>query len=94
VALTPDDPDYDRPAGYAAGEDHYPYDYAATPESLARRWFSDAEFDQALDHLAATQAEDGGWSVSWLMWTPAVEPEWRGWATVRALRTLRSFNRL
>jgi hypothetical protein len=78
--------------GYAPGEYMLANDYAPTPDSLAARWFSAEEWRIALAHLAAGQAEDGGWSVHHLMWTPAVEPEWRGLATLRALTTLTAFS--
>jgi hypothetical protein len=80
------------PPGYAPGEFTYAYDYAGTPQSLARQWFSAEEWRTALNFLAASQAADGGWSAHSLMWTPAVEPEWRGLATLRALTTLNAAN--
>lgn len=46
----------------------------------------------ALAHLAASQEQDGGWSLKRLMWTPAVVPEWRGLATLNALITLTAFS--
>jgi hypothetical protein len=94
VLLDPTRPDdVAAPVGYAPGEFVLPHDYAPTPDSLARDWFSDEEFDLALGALAAEGEADGGWSVRWRMWAPAVEPEWRGWATVQALLTLRAFGR-
>lgn len=74
--------------GYAAGEHMLPHDYAPTPKSLAAAWFSAAELRAGLDHLAASQDEDGGWHARSLAWTPAVGLEWRGLATLNALRTL------
>jgi hypothetical protein len=82
------------PAGYAANEVHHPYDFAPRPGSLARRWFSDAEIDAALDGLAAEQAEDGGWHPKWLIWTPAIAAEWTGVLTLRALAILRAYGRV
>jgi hypothetical protein len=35
-------------------------------------------------------ADDGGWDVDWAHWSPAGALDWRGWATVRALRILRA----
>jgi hypothetical protein len=35
------------------------------------------------------QEEDGGWSVDFQSYTPAAAPEWRGYASVRALAVLR-----
>jgi hypothetical protein len=47
-----------------------------------------------LDALARAQDEDGGWHVSWPDWNPAASIEWRGVATVGALRTLRANGRI
>jgi len=84
----------DVPPGYAPGEVHTPLDYAPTPASLARRWFSDAEIERSLDALAAAQGEDGGWHFNWRDWNPATTLEWRGCVTLRALTTLRAYGRL
>jgi hypothetical protein len=83
-----------QPEGYSAGEIHRPHDFAATPDSLARRWFSDDEIEASLDHLAAQQGDDGGWPVTWAIWTPAIEIEWSGLVTIAALKTLRSYQRI
>ncbi|GAA3006915.1 hypothetical protein JCM13580A_16250 [Streptomyces drozdowiczii] len=85
--------EYPVAAGYAPGEQHFPYDYARTPESLARRWFTDAEMERALDHLAAAQEEDGGWPVTWRQWAPGTALEGRPLVTLRALETLRAHGR-
>ena len=82
------------PEGYAEGEIHHPYDFAPRPDSLARRWFSDAEMDAALDQLATEQGEDGGWHPHWLIWTPAIGSEWIGVLTLRALKILGAYGRL
>lgn len=92
VLLDPARPETARLApGYAAGEYMFANDYASTPTSLAANWFSAEEMRVALAHLAATQAEDGGWSARSLAWTPAVGVEWRGIATLTALSTLTAF---
>lgn len=80
--------------GYAPGEVHTPLDYAPTPTSLARRWFSDREIALALDALAAAQDADGGWRFNWRDWNPASGWEWRGVVTIQALSTLRAYDRL
>lgn len=56
--------------------------------------------EQALDHEIRTQAEDGAWDPFWSWgdafpdhW-PVAREEWRGWLTLRNLRTLRAFGRL
>jgi len=90
VRLTGDEP---TPDGYAEGELQHPHDYATRPDSLARRWFTDAELDASLDALEAAQDEDGGWPVPWQHWTPAIVHEWRPWLTIDALLTLRAYGR-
>jgi hypothetical protein len=78
----------------AEGEVHSPLDFAPNPDSIARRLFDDATIAAHLDHLAAGQAEDGGWTFNWLAWSPVAASEWRGSRTVDALRTLRANGRL
>lgn len=83
-----------RPESYSAGEIHHPHDFAKRPDSLARRWFSDAEIEASLDHLEAQQRDDGGWPVAWAIWTPAIEIEWSGLVTIAALKILRAYARI
>jgi len=80
--------------GYSAGEVHQPTDYVPEPSSLARKWFSDAEFDRALDKVAAGQQEDGGWTFGWPSWTPGTKYEWGPIVTIESLVLLRNFGRL
>jgi hypothetical protein len=40
------------------------------------------------------QQEDGGWPIAWEPIGKAVELEWRGVATLDALKTLRAYGRL
>ena len=84
VALDPD----------AEGEVHTPLDFAPNPDSIARRLFDEATIEAHLDHLAGSQADDGGWTFNWLAWSPVAASEWRGSRTVDALRTLRANGRL
>ncbi|MFE7898757.1 hypothetical protein ACFU3E_14800 [Streptomyces sp. NPDC057424] len=94
AALDPCDLDgYPVSPGYAPGEHHFPYDYARTPRSLARAWFTDAEMARSLDHLAAQQQEDGGWPVRWRHWAPAPALEARPLVTIEALRVLSAYGR-
>ncbi|MFI9823898.1 hypothetical protein ACIHFC_26015 [Streptomyces sp. NPDC052013] len=79
--------------GYAPGEHHFPHDYARTPHSLARAWFTDEEMERSLDHLAAEQREDGGWPIRWRQWAPAPALEARPMVTIAALRTLQAYGR-
>ncbi|MEV6161747.1 hypothetical protein AB0L71_07455 [Streptomyces sp. NPDC052052] len=85
--------EYPVAAGYAPGEQHFPYDYARTPDSLARRWFTDDEMARSLDHLAAGQQADGGWPVDWRQWAPGTALEGRPLVTLKALLTLRAHGR-
>jgi hypothetical protein len=84
VTLNPDAP----------GEVHGPLDFAPEPGSLARALFDDATIGAHLDHLAAGQRGDGGWTFNWQAWSPAAERDWRGFLTVEALRILRANGRL
>ncbi|WKK25511.1 hypothetical protein QZH56_07890 [Streptomyces olivoreticuli] len=85
--------DHPVPDGYAPGEHHFPYDFARTPGSLARRWFTDTELDRSLDFLTAAQEEDGGWPVRWRQWAPGTGLEGRPMVTISSLLTLRAYGR-
>ncbi|MER6409548.1 hypothetical protein [Streptomyces humidus] len=94
VALEPDRLDaYPVAPGYAPGEHHFPYDFARTPQSFARAWFTDEEMTRSLDHLADAQQKDGGWPIRWRRWAPGAELEARPMVTIEALRTLRAYGR-
>ncbi|MER7496241.1 hypothetical protein ACFWHW_22965 [Streptomyces pharetrae] len=94
AALDPEHLDaYPVAPGYAPGEHHFPHDYARTPRSLARAWFTDDEMARSLDHLAAEQQEDGGWPVRRRQWAPAPALEARPMVTIDALHTLRAHGR-
>lgn len=73
----------------ATGEVHGPLGFAPYPDSIARRLFDDATIAAHLDHLAAGQQQDGGWTFNFPAWSPAQEADWRGFVTVDALDTLR-----
>ena len=77
----------------APGEVHGPLDYAPAP-GLASSLFDDAVLDAHLDHLARAQRDDGGWTFSWMAWSPAAEQDWRGARTVDALQALRAYGRV
>jgi hypothetical protein len=72
------------------GETHSPLSFAPNPDSMARALFDQSIINAHLDHLAAAQLDDGGWTFNWLAWSPAAEREWRGYLTADALRTLRA----
>ncbi len=84
AALDPDEP----------GEVHSPLEFAPRSKSLARQLFDDKTITAHLDHLAAGQREDGGWTFNWLEWSPAAASDWRGVLTVEALSVLRHNGRL
>ncbi|CCB77230.1 conserved protein of unknown function [Streptantibioticus cattleyicolor NRRL 8057 = DSM 46488] len=76
-----------------AGAHPHACDFAPTPGSLARRWFSDAEIDRSLDVLASAQQADGGWPCRRTAWAPGSTLEVRPIATIDALLTLRAYGR-
>jgi hypothetical protein len=84
VALDPEQP----------GETHSPLSFASRPDSRARALFDDAVIQAHLDHTAAGQRDDGGWTFNFPAWSPAAELDWRGYITVSTLLTLRDNDRL
>jgi len=77
-----------------AGEVHTPLDFAPAPDSIGRQLFDDKTIDGHLDHLAAGQQQDGGWTFNWFQWSPAAATDWRGFMTVEALSALRTNGRM
>jgi hypothetical protein len=75
--------------GGVAGEALSALDLAPRPDGPARRLFTAAQIDAALDELAAGQRDDGGWDIDFLKWSPAAATEWRGRRTVDALALLK-----
>jgi hypothetical protein len=73
----------------APGETHSPLNFAPEPGSIARPLFDDATIAAHLDHVAAGQQDDGGWTFNFPAWSPAAEADWRGCFTVDALDRLR-----
>jgi hypothetical protein len=71
-----------------------PLDFAPEPARPIRDRFDPKAIEADLDRLEAEQHDDGGWDVDWAHWSPAGGLEWRGWATVRAVRILRMNGRL
>jgi hypothetical protein len=75
--------------GGAEGETLRPLDITPDPDRPARR-LVDPEYVAAdLERLTAGQRDDGGWTVDYLPISPAGAMEWRGYATVKAIQTLR-----
>jgi hypothetical protein len=71
-----------------------PLDFSPEPGRPIRELFEAWTIEADLDRLEAEQHDDGGWDVDWAHWSPAGGLEWRGWATVRAVRILRANGRL
>ncbi|HEY7144348.1 MAG TPA: hypothetical protein VH637_08880 [Streptosporangiaceae bacterium] len=74
----------------APGETHSPLDFAPEPGTRSRELFSPDVIEAHLDHLAASQQEDGGWMFNFPVWCAATELDWRGHITVDVLRILRA----
>jgi hypothetical protein len=81
-------------AGGADDEALRPLDFAPEPGGPLRALFDATAIERDLDRLEAEQDEDGGWRVSWIDRSPAAALEWRGYATVRAVRILVANGRL
>lgn len=80
--------------GGRPGEAMRPLDFSPEPGRPLRDLIDARAVEADLDRVEAEQHEDGGWDVDWKHWSPLGELEWRGWATVRALRILRANDRL
>jgi hypothetical protein len=80
--------------GGAEGEAMRPLDFSPEPGRPLRAFLADDVIAADLDRLAGEQQEDGGWDVDWTVYSPAAAVEWRGDATVRALKVLRANGRL
>jgi len=76
--------------GGAADEALRPLDFAPVPDRPLREHFAAGVVDADLERVEAAQHDDGGWDVDWVSYSPAAALEWRGYATVRALATLRA----
>jgi hypothetical protein len=81
-------------AGGKPDEAMRPLDFAPEPGRPLRDLIDPQAIQADLDRLEAEQHDDGGWDVDWAHWSPLGALEWRGWATVRALRILRANGRL
>jgi hypothetical protein len=78
---------------HAAGEAHFPLDFAPHPDGFGRRLFADEVIVEHLDAMVGSQSEDGSWAFNWPAWTPVVRHEWGGFVTVSRLITLRDYGR-
>ena len=81
-------------AGGKPDEAMRPLDFAPQPGGPLRALLDPRVVEADLDRLEAEQRDDGGWDVDWTHWSPAGDLDWRGWATVRAVRILRANGRL
>ncbi|HEY6738688.1 MAG TPA: hypothetical protein VI076_07535 [Actinopolymorphaceae bacterium] len=71
-----------------------PLDFAPTPDSPRRRFFTSESVEAHLDALAQAQQDDGGWPVTWEPPGPSAVAAWRGVRTLEALRVLRAYGRI
>jgi hypothetical protein len=55
---------------------------------------SEEVIEAELDRLESQQQDDGGWTVDFASFSPAAALEWRGYATVLAVSTLKRAGRL
>ena len=71
-----------------------PLDFAPLPDGPVRAHLAPAAVAADLDRLAGGQQDDGGWAVDFTAYSPAAALDWRGYATVDALTTLRASGRI
>jgi hypothetical protein len=81
-------------AGGSPGEVLRPLDFSPLPDRPSRKLFRPEIIEAELDRLEAEQHDDGGWAVDFASYSPAAELEWRGYATVGSISTLRANGRL
>jgi hypothetical protein len=77
-----------RVRGGAENEQVYPLDLAPHPDRPARELFTADVIAADLDRLAGEQRDDGGWTVDFVLSSPAGALEWRGYVTVYAIYIL------
>ena len=80
--------------GGSEGETMSALDFARMPGTLASGLLGAGVVEAELAELADSQLPDGGWSVDFASFSPIAALEWRGYATVDALLTLRRAGRL
>jgi hypothetical protein len=79
----------DGPTPVVPGEVLHPLDFSPYADSLSRALFGNAVIGTDLDRLDGSQRPDGGWDVTYPSYSPVAALEWRGYATVQAVRVLR-----
>ncbi|UBU15490.1 prenyltransferase/squalene oxidase repeat-containing protein [Nonomuraea gerenzanensis] len=77
-------------AGGTENEALRPLDFAPFPGRPVRDLFEPSVIAADLVRLAGEQQDDGGWTVDYARISPAGSLEWRGAATVSAVRILRA----
>jgi hypothetical protein len=77
-------------AGGSEGEVLHPIELAPEPDAPSRRLVDPDALAADVERLADEQRDDGGWTVGFSSFSPAAEVEWRGYATVAAVATLRA----
>lgn len=75
--------------GGAEGEVLHPLDFSPYPDTPSRSLLSAEAMTADLARLNADQQPDGGWPISFQPYSPAAALEWRGYATVTAVATVR-----
>jgi hypothetical protein len=74
--------------GGIEGEKLHPLDFSPLPGRPVRALLAPETIDADLDRLAAEQQDDGGWIVNFASQSVAGALEWRGYATVSAVKIL------
>jgi hypothetical protein len=75
-------------AGGVDGEVLFPLDFTPHDGAPSRSYFAAEAIAADRDRLAGQQRSDGGWDVSFQTFSPAAALEWRGYATVQAVKVL------
>ncbi len=75
--------------GGAADEVLHLLDFTPYAQAPLRSAFPAAAIAADMRRLAAQQQPDGGWTVDYTLYSPAAVLDWRGYATIQSLRTLR-----
>jgi hypothetical protein len=76
-------------AGGAEGEVLHLLDFTPYADAPSRMSFTTDAIAADLLRLAGQQQPDGGWTVDYTMYSPAAALEWRSYATIQAIATLR-----
>ena len=75
--------------GGAAGEALHLLDFSPHADAPSRTSFTGDDIAADLLRLASLQRPDGGWTVDYTVYSPAAALEWRSYATIQAITTLR-----